>query len=97
MPPSASLDLRLDDGGRLERTPRPRVCIPLDYEIRVERITRPRAWKQSRLSALGTGSRAFNAYDRFPPNAMAAATVMMGRSLVISYFLPTLPGSWGKV
>jgi hypothetical protein len=81
----------------LERTPGPRVCVPLDYGIRVEQITRPRVQNASRLPALGTGSRAFNASDGLPPNAMAAATMMMGRTPVMSYFLPTLSGSWRKV
>jgi len=63
----------------------PRVRIHLDYRIGVERTIQPRARGVSRLFALGTGCRAFNASDRLPPNTMAAATMMMGCIPVTSY------------
>lgn len=60
-------------------------------------MTRPQVQNVSRLSTPGTGSRAFNASNQFPPDAMVATAVMMDHTPATSYFLPTLPGSRGKV
>jgi len=90
------LDICLDDGKWLKRTLDPRVHIPLDYGIRVEQVTLPRAQDASRLLAIDTRSREFNVHDRLPPNTMAAAAVMMGRTPIASHFLPALSWKLGK-
>jgi len=48
------------------------------------------------LPAMGTGFRAFNATDRFPPNPIGTSNMMMGRAPVKSCFFSTLSSKSGK-